>query len=818
MWTRGKASVILADLHRAVRLQPALTAALLLSILLSTAWNPSLPSEGLHLGTPVRITGRIASPPRIERSPDQIVFELEPSASEQRSESVEVGERVSVYVASSTGPPETWFEPPLCFGEIVRFRSRLKEPAVYRVPGVQDRRWSRWAGGRYFSIGLKSPAQLERLGHSRALRIVLVRPLIDLQSSFRAFCERRLSPLPAALLAAALTGDRSAVPSALWDRLERLSLIHLLVVSGFHIGLLVWILGTAALRCGTTGRLLRLAIVWVFAASTGLEAPVSRAALVLTLLEIAVLWGLRSRLFNILGAAAFLHLIAFPRSIYSRSFQFTFLSVAAILALLPFLRILESAAKGAADIGRTQVLVRRDRAQRLRRLVRFRLECWGRFLPPRPTRAVAVGGCRALAYLAAAAAITASIQLALTPLLLYYTNQWVLTAVPNNVAALPLFSLFFAAGLLLFLLHWTPAAAIVAPAVDLLGRWFAGLLHRLEATNQIAYLPAPSPLLLAVCFLLLAVTLVPGRIRLWALPACPLLLVAALGFGRPPTSSWLSVTLLDVGQAEAIHLRYPDGSDALVDTGGSRFESGNRFLGRRVLARYLLHERTRQLDFVLITHPESDHLGALPALSRVFRPHRLYHFAPLPFPAPAEQRLLHAGDDFWLGGVHHLVHNPPPSSPLSIPANANSIVLEVRFGSFSMLLTGDIDARVERRLLSRLAPIDLLKIAHHGSRTGTSISFLRTIRPRAAILSAGRENMFGHPSRSVLQRLEEVGCPVFSTAREGSLRIRTNGRVWRIARFDLETDRFVELASGLCGSASARLPGGSLQVEEAEIR
>ncbi len=298
---------------------------------------------------------------------------------------------------------------------------------------------------------------------------------------------------------------------------------------------------------------------------------------------------------------------------------------------------------------------------------------------------------------------------------------------------------------------------------------------------------------------------------------CPIVLAVVLGSRGPGASSVLSITLLDVGQAEAIHLSYPDGSNALVDTGGSHFERGNRFLGRKVLARYLLARQVRHLDFVLITHPEADHLGAFPSLSGIVPSKVVYRFAPLPFRV-SPQLVLKAGDEFELGGVRHRIHNPPPGSSQSPPYNATSIVVEIRFRDFAMLLTGDIDMGTEHRLIRRISPLDVLKVAHHGSRTATSSVFLAAVKPRVALISAGRGNMFGHPSPAVLARLAGQGCPAYVTGRSGTLRIETDGVRWSLTHYDFDHNRFLPLAKGVCGEEVTGRSGRLLQMNQTELR
>jgi competence protein ComEC len=134
-------------------------------------------------------------------------------------------------------------------------------------------------------------------------------------------------------------------------------------------------------------------------------------------------------------------------------------------------------------------------------------------------------------------------------------------------------------------------------------------------------------------------------------------------------------------------------------------------------------------------------------------------------------RILEAGDSLNLDGVAMRVVSPDTLLP---DANASSLVLELRFGAFAALLTGDAPREREEVLLSRLLSprIHVLKVGHHGSRTSTSPELLERIRPEVAIVSAGRRNRFGHPHPVVLELLREGGVEILRTDREGLVRIR----------------------------------------------
>ena len=113
----------------------------------------------------------------------------------------------------------------------------------------------------------------------------------------------------------------------------------------------------------------------------------------------------------------------------------------------------------------------------------------------------------------------------------------------------------------------------------------------------------------------------------------------------------------------------------------------------------------------------------------------------------------------------------PPAAPGSDP-NAASVVILVRHSAFSALLTGDAPSQVEEDIVDAAGLVQVLKVGHHGSATSSSMSFLEGIRPAVALVSAGRGNPFGHPNRTVLDRLERVGARVLRTDLHGTVRVR----------------------------------------------
>jgi competence protein ComEC len=250
--------------------------------------------------------------------------------------------------------------------------------------------------------------------------------------------------------------------------------------------------------------------------------------------------------------------------------------------------------------------------------------------------------------------------------------------------------------------------------------------------------------------------------------------------------------MLDVGQSESIHLHYPNGRDALIDTGGFPYPAQGNFVGERLVSRYLWHLRVKTLLYVLITHPDIDHKKGYSFVRKAFPVESLLYSEPQPdYKEPKRQ--IFGGESFSIAGVEHLIYHPDNEDLRELSRNDVSVVLRLNYGRFSMLFTGDIEEEGEHRILSQLTPVTALKVAHHGSETSSSTEFLKATRPRIAMISSGRNRHFDHPSQSVLNRLRKAGTLVLCTKKEGSLRLITDGSSWKAQRYSILTRGFEDL-------------------------
>ncbi|MGH7561972.1 MAG: DNA internalization-related competence protein ComEC/Rec2 [Gemmatimonadales bacterium] len=248
--------------------------------------------------------------------------------------------------------------------------------------------------------------------------------------------------------------------------------------------------------------------------------------------------------------------------------------------------------------------------------------------------------------------------------------------------------------------------------------------------------------------------------------------------------SGLALHFLNVGQGDAAVIRTPAGRWVLVDAGPA---DRGRDAGRDVVLPFLRRHGVRRLAAVVVTHAHADHLGGAPAVLRRI-PADLVLEPGVSVPDPRYLELLNlveerglawrparAGDSLVLDGVVLQVLHPDPRwAGWGEDLNEDSAVLLVRSGAFEALLTGDIGIRAESLLARRLRPVELLKVGHHGSEGSSGPALLAVIRPGAAVVSVG-VNRYGHPAPGALRRLAASGAEVWRTDRDGTVTARVTG-------------------------------------------
>jgi competence protein ComEC len=387
-------------------------------------------------------------------------------------------------------------------------------------------------------------------------------------------------------------------------------------------------------------------------------------------------------------------------------------------------------------------------------------------------------------------------ELVLLPIAAAVFGRLSLAGLVLNIVAIPAMAVLQAGGLMVTIaVTVVPSVSAIAASVV---RVSADAL--LESARLVEVLPwlswrVPStPLAWTILYYTAgAVALAIAR-SAWRRAATAIALVCGLMIAiapatesAKPRAGWVRLTVLDVGQGEAVLAQLPSGHDLLVDTGGG---PGAFDVGARVVTPAVWALGSRRLDWLAITHADLDHIGGASAVLADLDPREIWEGVPVPRDAQLQRvlglagaqgairRRIRRGDVLEVGGVTiEVCHPPPPDWERQRVRNDDSVVLRLRYGDVELLLTGDAGPEFEHGWPASPdgAAIRILKAAHHGSRTSSATSFVEAYSPHAVLVSVGRGNPFGHPAPVVLGRFRDVGAEVFRTDTDGAIIVETDG-------------------------------------------
>lgn len=567
------------------------------------------------------------------------------------------------------------------------------------------------------------------------------------------------------VLLALTLGERHHLDDALRERFVQTGLMHLLAVSGLHVllvGMVLYqLLRPLLLRLGWTWGWMEcvrsgatLGLLMGYLLLTGAPPSVVRAVVMTGLVLGSVLLQRKTHALNLLGAAAVVLLLGRPGHLFEPGFQLSFAAVGALVLLSPVMKDLLPEACFRGPIAR---------------------------------------------YLSESLVASTAATLGTLPVLLFHFGHASFAGLMLNVVAIPLTMLGLGLTLLALLLAGVlPAvAALPAAAADVLIRtllggatagaeWFGWFsLHRYLVDGW---------MVLALTLILFALVALPYPRRRWLLVAGALLATTIGLWIQVRAGAFeprLEIMFLDVGQGDAALVTTPGGRQLLIDAGP---RSPYVDHGERTVLPHLRRYGIRQLDAVVVTHADSDHLGGLPTLLRHVRVRRVLHNGvshdsglyretmTLLDSLQVPQRALQAGDTLLLDPEVRL-HVLAPDTTMLHTSNEASIVLRIAYGETCILMTGDVEARSEALLTSRYGAMlacEVVKVPHHGSRTSSTRAFVNAAAPDnqtppLAVVSVGRRNIFRLPAPDILRRWHEARARVLSTAEEGAIWLSSDG-------------------------------------------
>ncbi|MCR6544955.1 DNA internalization-related competence protein ComEC/Rec2 [Dehalobacterium formicoaceticum] len=543
-----------------------------------------------------------------------------------------------------------------------------------------------------------------------------------------------------------LFGNKGDLTFAERNVLSQTGLMDAFAVSGVHVGyvILFTLYFAQLLHLGKWGRLLLVGAAMLFYAALSEFTPsVLRSGFMALLGLAAYSLGERKDFFTGLALAAMLLLIWQPQMLYDAGFQLSFVAAWGVVYLTPTV---------------------------------------GNWLPKGKVWDVL--------------ASTIAAHLAITPLIAYYFNLVTISGFLVGILATGLVGLVVLLGLFSVFLSVISINLAVLPAYGA-GLVVAGIWHGAQLIAQIpgAYLTVKTPgsggLALIYIFLIALPYIVQKQNRrIYGILG---ILVLAFYLLVPlPSSNQLQVTFLDVGQGDCIFIQSPSGRTCLIDGGGKTAQQEDR-VGEQVVVPFLRHLGLGKLDLAILTHPHDDHMRGMETVLKELRVDHLVvgeifltNEAIQPLLTVAEEDQVpiipvKEGQEIGLDGEITLtVLNPPRGDAGKVleedEMNNESVVLMLNYQDVSFLLTGD----VEKERLARISPREdvsaqVIKLPHHGSKTGLLPSFYDQVDPRAAVITVGK-NSFGHPNREFLAYWEDKGIPIYRTDHHGAITFTTDGQ------------------------------------------
>lgn len=787
-------------------------------------------SGKLDADAPLRWRGRLRSDPLQLPWGMRYEVDLEEVESGAGITPVAGGLRLTYYRPASgneTAPP------PVRAGDRVEALAKARPVNNFGDPGAFDFRGYLARQNIQLQASLRNGQLLTVVGHP-PLRVS--DRFARLRGRFLATLDDLFASRPeeGALARAMLLGDRSFVERDRVVDFQKTGVYHVLVLAGLHVGALAafFLWAGRRLRFGLAPRvLLTLLALAAYAAIVEDRPPILRAVLMAAIFLSAKLLYRRMDLVNVAAISALVILVARPSELTDASFLLSYSAVAMIGAIaLPCIeRTSEPYRLGLRYLSD----VTRD-VSHLPKVIQFRIEmraavAWISARLPRFAAPFGPGmlvqPLRCALSLWEIALISALLQLGMLPPLAYYFHRVTLAGPFANVPALLLTGVAVPVGFL------TLAMSLVSHALALwLARVLGFVLFALSASvrwfaawHGASYrIPGPSVALMGL-FVVLAIAL-SAALRMgsrfwWRWGAAVTMLIVAVVIATHPFAPSLSpgrleLTVLDVGQGDSLFVSFPRGRTMLVDAGGEigSFHAGGMRsgidIGEDVVSPYLWSRGIKSIDVVALTHAHEDHLGGLPAILANFRVGEFWVGRDIRSPA-YDQLLAIArahgvsvrhqkqGDSFSEDGVTGDVLWPDDLSEGQSAKNDDSLVMRLTDGGETLLLPGDIERPSERKILAEQQAVgaNFLKVAHHGSKTSTTDGFLSAARPGFAAISVGRDNVFGHPSPEVTDRLESAGARVFRTDRDGAITASTDGSTLIVRTF---------LRSGNKGEATAK--------------
>lgn len=629
------------------------------------------------------------------------------------------------------------------YGDRVSLSGRLQEPPLQRNPiSFNYRNYLRNKG--IFAIFYCS--KIDDISTEKDSINLLSSLAHKLRNFLEESIEKTLSGEEAGLLKGVMLGEKEDISPLLQDKFITTGLAHTLAVSGLHVGLVasIFYFFFRFLRFPKKiSAIFNIPTVVIYCLITGANPPAVRATVLSVIILVAIIIEREPDLLNSLALAALIILLISPLSLFDASFLLSFFATLGIIYLVPF------------------------------------FERWFLKFFPR--------------WIATPLSISISAQIFVAPLVAYYFNRVSIIALIANLFIVPILGIVIVIGFAqaIFCLFCFQIAKLVA-IVNFAFLWYFIQAIKFFGSFPLASINVPMPSLIFIAGFYLALfapNLKYGKLVFFSLLTLLVIFIWSKILILPGKDK-LEVIFFDVGQGQSVFVHFPSRVNILID-------GGDLNSGEFVLSKFLRERGIHKIDAIFSTHSHSDHLGGLVQVLEDFKIGRVFvseteDSSPLSnifwkFIRDNEisTNILICGDEIKIGKRAKIqIFNPQPYSSLS--KDEDSLVLKLIYGKFEVLIPSDIGSSIQQGLVRNFNDMlnaEILQVPHHGSDLALNSDFLKSVKPKTAIIQFGRFNQFGFPGKEVIKTYKDLGIQVYKTARDGAIEITTDGETYSIKNY-----------------------------------
>ena len=543
------------------------------------------------------------------------------------------------------------------------------------------------------------------------------------------------------LLLAILLGDKDKLSEDIQESFKTSNLSHMLAVSGAHVSYIIlgltYVLQNSIIG-KKNGKIVCIIFLLAFMAITNFTPSVTRACIMAILTLFSSIIYRKSDVYTNISVAALITLIFNPYNLLDLGFQ---LSYGGTIGIIIFIKRIQEKKSNSKVIN----------------------------------------------YIKQMALVSIYANIIIIPIMMYHFNTVSFTFIISNIMASPILGIIVITGFLFIITSIT-----VKPLTSLIAIFIKPILSILIKISQICSKLPFSNILVVTPYMFNVISYY--AIILYCIKSkknnkckiiiCLLIVLILINFIIYIFPQKLRIFFIDVGQGDSTLIITPDKKTVLIDGGGSdSFD-----VGEKVLLPYLLDRRILKIDYVLISHFDTDHCGGILTIMEKVKVKNIIiseqaehsenyeRFKKLMIHKKIRLIEVKKGDKIKIGRYSEFKILFPTSRLLSEnPLNNNSIVAQFNYNNFKMLFTGDIEKLAEQQILkTEKAEIraDILKVAHHGSKTSSIPEFIKAVKPKIALIGVGKNNTFGHPNQQTIKNLENIKCRIYRTDLQGEIIIK----------------------------------------------